>query len=170
MQMMDTSSLTAKMIAYYVVEEAETQKEISFDFHPSFIVFHKILILLKEVEIKNGLEVSDKDKMLIFGVASNNFDALENEQFGQSCNDMNSLYIPMKNSKIRRLVVKILAKLDRMNPKSASSASQIPSSASSNKGTNDTSKIKPRKLGLQKINEDDGDEKVDYSDDEGKEL
>lgn len=50
MEMMNADSTSDLMTVYYVLEDSLNQNHFTFDFHPAFIVFHKILIVLREFE------------------------------------------------------------------------------------------------------------------------
>lgn len=119
---MNADSLSDNMTAYYVFEDTLNQKTFTLKFHPAFTIFHKILILLQEYN-KNNIELSEKDIMLIMSSATNQFETLEKEQYINTANDVHSLVIPQQQSKIRRFVIKVLAKLERIkNSKNSTNA------------------------------------------------
>ena len=165
---MSADSESDQMMAYYAFEDTLTYKTFTIDFHPAFILFHKILLLLEEYDCRNGTQTGDKDKMLVLGVASNNFDALEKEHFVNNHNDIYDLTVPQKGSKFRRIVVKILAKLGQIKESKPSvNAFKSPESVTINKKGSNGLKKYVQKPGLSKINEDDVYKEYDHSEDEG---
>lgn len=167
METMSADAENDQMDVYYAFEDTLTYKTFTLDFHPAFILFHKILILLEEYDRKNGTQTGDKDKMLVLGVASNNFDALDKEHFVNNHNDVYDLTVPQKGSKFRRIVVKILTKLGQMkDPKSSVGSFKSPDSSSIGKSGSKGLKKYVQKSGLTKINEDEVYKEYDHSEEE----
>lgn len=73
---------------------------------------NKILLLMQEYEKRNSTKFTDKERMLVLGVATDNFEVLEREQFTTNTDDNNDALNSKKESKTRRLVTKILKKLE----------------------------------------------------------
>ena len=103
---MDTKSESDTVVSYYTCDFKEYGKH-SYPFHPICIVYDKILEIVKEYETKNHIKLIDKERCNIIGAASNNFESLEKEIYLED----NKIW--HKESKLRRLVFQVIAKLER---------------------------------------------------------
>lgn len=117
---MDISSETDSVISYYVWDHRANGKR-KYSFHPAFPIFSKILSVLKEYEFKNNINLSEKEYRIFIGLASNNFEKLEQEYYNIP---NNSDSISRNDGKIKRLVLKIITKLLR-SKESKSSVSAL---------------------------------------------
>lgn len=103
---MDANSESDTVLSYYTCDFMENGKH-SYSFHPICIIFDKILEIVKEYETKYHTKLIDKERRNIIGTASNNFESLEKEFY------LENNQICHKESKLRRLVFQVIAKLER---------------------------------------------------------
>jgi hypothetical protein len=122
--------------------------------------------------LKNkNYELTDKERTHVLRWACNSFEALEREQYEVNLNEVYNLVVPLKHSKVRRLVSKVLFNLEKAREaKPTSSAPKISSNTSSTKAMPESSFKNCKKLGLFKIAEDDWQNECDNSEDEDKEI
>lgn len=167
MEKLDVNVFNSTMTSYYVIEDPQQQKSFSTQFHPAFIIYHKILLLLQEFEKINNCRLTDRERKQVLSVATNNFEILEKEQYNFNSNDIFNTQIPHKNSSLRRLVVKILAKLEKTREsKSSGSALKITENTDNSNSIQENFKKSSYKVGLFKIKEDEDYKEYDTSEEE----
>lgn len=125
------------------------------------------MLILQEFEKVNSCKLTERQRKQVLSIATKNFERLEKEQHNFKSNDVFNTQLPNKNSSLRRLVLKILAELEKTKEsKSSGSALKITENAENNNCIQDTFKKSSYKAGLFKIKEDEDYNEYDTSEEE----